>query len=210
VRPDPDQARSWLEAELARPEYHQQSMLDRLVAWAVGIWDRLAGAAAGADPLSTYVAVGLALLMVVFAFVVVPRIRRTPAPSSDRRAVLRGEPATSREHRARAEAALARGHFPDAVVEAVRAIARDMVDRGVLADESDSTAHEIALGVGDAFPAQRGRLLAAADLFDAVQYGSEPASREQAIEMLAVHEELRRARPVVPARTGATVGTAPR
>ncbi|HEX6874206.1 MAG TPA: DUF4129 domain-containing protein [Nocardioidaceae bacterium] len=196
MRPDPDQARAWLESELARPEYHQQGLLERLQTWLDELWLRLAAAASGAGRLSTVVAVVLALLLIVAALLVLPRIRRTPAPGGDSMAVLGGERVGADERRRRAEEALAEGRWEDAVVEAMRALALRMVDRGVLEDTPGSTAHEIALTVADAFPSERARLVGAAELFDAVQYGGGRASREQAQDVLDLNDELRRTRPL--------------
>ena len=199
MRPDPDQARAWLESELARPEYHQQGLLERLQTWLDELWLRLAAAASGAGRLSTIVAVALALLLVVAALLVIPRIRRTPRLRDSDMGVLGGVRVTADERRRRAEQALAEGRCEDAVVEGMRALALRMVDRGVLEDTPGSTAHEIALTVAEAFPSERARLVGAAELFDAVQYGEGRASREQAQDVLDLIDELRRARPLAAA-----------
>lgn len=184
-----------MEAELSKPEYHQEGLLDRFVAWLEGLWDELARAAAGASGLSTLVTVALALLLVVLALVVAPRIRRTAVLRSEAGGVLQDRRATAEELRSRAQAAFAEGRHSDAVVEAMRALARRMVDRAVLEETPGSTAHEIAVAVADAFPAERARLRDAAEAFDAVQYGGSAASREQAASLLAVYDDLRHARP---------------
>lgn len=194
MRPDPDQARSWLESELSKAEYHQQSLLERLQAWLMELWAHLTAAASGASGLSMAAAVTLALVVIALACVVVPRIRRTPAVRRDHKAVLHPQQVSADEHRSRAEAALAAGDYAEAVVEAMRALARRMVDRGVLEETPGSTAHEIAVAVAEAFPAEKPRLLTAAGLFDAVQYGGESATAEQASSILALHDDLRRAR----------------
>jgi len=184
-----------VEAELSKPEYHQQGLLDRFAGWLQGLWDELALAAAGAGELSSFVAVTLALLVVALALVVVPRIRRTPVVRSESGGVLQDRRATAEQLRSRAQAAFSEGRHSDAVVEAMRALARRMVDRGVLEETPGSTAHEIAVAVAGAFPAERSRLLAAAEVFDAVQYGGSTASQEQAASLLAVYDDLRLARP---------------
>lgn len=191
MRPDPDQARAWLESELAKAEYHQQGLLQRFLDWLDGLWARLATAASDAGGLSTVLAVALALVVVAVALLVVPRIRRTPRNGNDDRPVLGGERTSADEHRHRAEVALAEARHSDAVVEGMRALARRMVDRGVLEDTPGSTAHEIALAVADAFPDHRDHLVAVADLFDAVQYGEAAASAEEARNLLTLHDELR-------------------
>jgi hypothetical protein len=195
VRPDPDQASTWVEAELSKPEYHQQGLLDRFVAWLQELWDELARAAAGAGELSTLVAVTLALLVVALALVVMPRIRRTPVVRSVSGGVLSDRRATAEQLRSRAQEAFAEGRHSDAVVETMRALARRMVDRSLLEETPGSTAHEIAVAVAGAFPGERPRLLDAAEVFDAVQYGGSAASKEQAASLLAVYDDLCHARP---------------
>ena len=210
MRPDPDQARAWLESELSKPEYHQQSLVERLLDWLGGLWDRLTALASNADELSTSVALALALAALVLALLVVPRVRRTPkAPAGDR-AVLRAGRVTADEHLARAQTALAESRYSDAVVEAMRALARSMVDRGILEETPGSTAHEIAVALADAFPEHRERLQDAALLFDAVQYGGAGASRDQATSLLALHDELRSARPGAAGHSAPGVAVAPR
>lgn len=210
MRPDPDRARAWLESELSRPEYHQQSLLERVLGWLDDRWDRLTAMAAGADELSTTVALALALGALALALVVVPRVRRTPKAATAERGVLRPGRVTADEHRAQAEAALGEGRFSDAVVEAMRALARRMVDRGVLDETPGSTAHEIAFALAEVFPDQQERLNDAAVVFDAVQYGDVAASREQASGLLRLHDELRVARADARGRAGATAAVAPR
>ena len=122
LRPDPGQARSWVERELSRAEYHRP-LLERLVSWLRGLWESLTRSALDASPLSTGVAV--LVLVVVLALVAWPRpgcgaTRRRPgrAPS-----VLGAVDASPDEHRAAAEAALAAGRPDTALVEAFRALA---------------------------------------------------------------------------------------
>ncbi len=92
--------------------------------------------------------------------------------------------------RARAEAALAEGRFGDALVDAYRALAVRQVERGRIEDLPQATAHELAAGLGLEFPAQRLLIDRSADLFDSVLYGDHPATREQAIDVLALDDEL--------------------
>ena len=185
VRPDPDQARAWLERELARPEY-RRGLLERFASWLADLWDRLTGVTVGSSALSTATAIVLLVLLLVLLGVVATRLRREPAPRRDG-AVLLGAAATSPdEHRARAEAALREGHFDDALVEAFRALASRSLRRG-LVDERP------ALTV--AFPDRAPHLAGAADLFDRVFYGHQRATADDATGVLALDEALRTARP---------------
>jgi len=206
LRPEPGPARAWLERELSHAEYHQESLTDRLLRLFGRLLDWVTTRASGAGGLSFSVAVVVAVVALAVALAVLPRLRRTPLAESDRSPLSVG-PTTATEHRARAEAALADGDPARAVVEAMRALARRMVDRGVLDDLPGSTAHEIAASLGSAFPERRERLARAADSFDAVQYGDGSALPEEARELLDLEADLRRARPTL----GATpAGAVPR
>ncbi len=194
VRPDPDQARAWLERELARPEY-RRGLLERFASWLADLWDRLTGVTVGSSALSTATAIVLLVLLLVLLGVVATRLRREPAPRRDG-AVLLGAAATSPdEHRARAEAALREGHFDDALVEAFRALASRSLRRGLVDERPALTAHELAADLTVAFPDRAPHLAGAADLFDRVFYGHQRATADDATGVLALDEALRTARP---------------
>jgi hypothetical protein len=194
VRPDPDQARGWVERELARPEY-RRGVLERLASWLGDLWDRLTGVAMGSPALSTATAIVLLVLLLVLAGVVATRLRRDPAAPRGG-AVLLGAAATSPdEHRVRAEAALRESRFDDALVEAFRALASRSLRRGLVDERPALTAHELAADLTVAFPDRAPRLSGAADLFDRVFYGHQRATGDDAAAVLALDEALRTARP---------------
>ena len=189
--PSGDDARSQLAKELARPEYHQDDLLRRVLHWVERIFDN-GVTRAGTSPtvvwlLATVVLVGIALAVVLL----VSRARRTAQVRRARSApALTGELVTAAELRDRAERALAEERFADALVDGYRALAVRQVERDRIEDVPEATAHELAGALGETFPAQRGRILAAADAFDAVLYGDRPGEREQAVGVLALDEEL--------------------
>ena len=194
LRPDPDQARAWVERELARPAY-RRSLLDRLLDRLGEVWHDLTDAASGASTLSTAVAVVLAVLLLALGVLVVTRVRREPAatPGTD---VLAGVQDTSPdEHRSAAEAALAEDRLTEALVEAFRALASRSVRRGLVEVRPGLTADELAAELAPAFPADAGPLDDAARLFDRVFYGDQPASPEDARSVLDLDARLRHARP---------------
>ncbi|MDQ3359155.1 MAG: DUF4129 domain-containing protein [Actinomycetota bacterium] len=57
------------------------------------------------------------------------------------------------------------------------------------------TAHEIAVALAPRFTDHSGRLADAADRFDAVRYGDQRATEEQARSVLDLDRELARTRP---------------
>lgn len=198
LRPDPGRARAWLEQELRRPEYHRQSLAERLQSWLLDLWHRLTGSALHASSLSTATAVVLAVALVVLVVLVAGRVRVEAAARLPDEGVLGPADRSADEHRATALAAVAEGRYADAVVEAFRAVAGRSLDRGLLADRPGLTAHEIAEAVSPVAPEHRGRLLAGAATFDAVFYGGRAASAAQAQQILALDEALRVLRPAVP------------
>lgn len=196
LRPDPGRARVWLDEELRRPEYHQQSLAERLQSWLLELWHRLTDSALHASSLSTATAVVLAVALVVLVVLVAGRVRVETAARLPDDGVLGPDARSADEHRATALAAAAEGRYGEAVVEAFRAVAGRSLDRGLLDDRPGLTAHEIAEAVSPAAPEHRGHLVAGAATFEAVFYGGRAASASQAQEILALDEVLRLLEPV--------------
>lgn len=188
--PDSDEARSLLRRELANPEYHDTNLVERIQRWIERLFDDTAGAAQDVPPLGTFAGIVFALLLAVGIGLLVSRARRTAKVRADRTPALTDETVSAAELRARAEAALAEGRFDDALVDGFRALALRQVERGRIEDLPQATAHELAGGLGAEFPAQRHLVVRSADLFDAVLYGDHPPTREQAVDMLSLDDEL--------------------
>ena len=151
LHPDPDTARSWLERELSRPEYHE-SLLEQLRNWLGEVWLRLQSAALGASPLSTAAFVVVLVVLVLVVVLVATRVRNDPTRHGQRGALLVDGVMNADEHRRVAETCLASGDLDVALVEGFRAIATRAVQRGVLEDRPGLTAHELTVGLGPAFP----------------------------------------------------------
>jgi hypothetical protein len=208
LRPDPETARSWVERELSRPEYHQ-SLLERLYGWLMEQWDRLQAAALDASPLSTAAAAVIVTLLVVAVVLVASRVRRDPVRATATAAGPVDGLLSADEHRRAAVAALESGRHDVALVEAFRAIAAGAVQRGVLQERPGLTAHELTVGLSPFFPDHAEGLAVASTKFDLVFYGDLPASAGDARAVLALDESLREARParVVPGEpVGAVLG----
>lgn len=187
--PSPDEARSRLRRELLNPEYHDQNVLDRIL----NTVDRWLGstldAAAGTPTLSAAAAIVVAVLLVAALGLLVSRVRAAPRAETVG-AVLTEEVVTATELRSRARAALAEERYEDAVVEGFRALTVGQVERGRLEDRPGTTAHEVADALAADRPALRSRILDGAMLFDLVRYGDREATREQAVAVLALDDEL--------------------
>jgi Domain of unknown function (DUF4129) len=194
IRPDPDTARSWVQRELSRREYHV-SLLQRLSSWLEDLWRSLQASALHASPLSTAAAVVVAVVLVVLLVLVAGRVRREPARTPRPEADLGTGGVTARAHREAAETAAAAGDHGTAVVEAFRALAARAVEQGVLVERPGRTAHELAVDLGPVHPTHAEELERCSGLFDLVLYGGQPADRSDAEALLALDDALRASGP---------------
>lgn len=187
--PSPDDARGRVRRELLRPEYHDQDLLERFLT-AVDRWlGRTVDAASGTPPLSAAAAILVAVLLLVGIGLLLSRVRSSPRAVAAG-AVLTDEVVTATELRARARAALAQERYEDAVVEGFRALTVGQVERGRLDDRPGATAHEVASALAADHPRLADRMAAGALLFDLVRYGEREATREQALAVLALDDDL--------------------
>jgi hypothetical protein len=198
--PQPDPARSLLRRELAKAQYsHDGTLIDRIVEWLqrhlTQLNHRANDGSALLSPVTTAV---LAIVVIGLLAYVLPRIRRERRAAAGGGAVLDDPFTAARDYRLRARAAMRAGRHGVAVVETFRAVAREMTDRTVLSGQAGQTAHEIGVLLAAAFPSYAERLGTAADLFDAVRYGTASATREQAEALIGLDAELAKARPVLP------------
>jgi hypothetical protein len=205
LHPDPDTARSWLERELSRPEYHE-SLLEQIRNWLGDAWLRLQSAALGASPLSTAAFIVVLAVLVVLVVLVAARVRNDPTRHGQQGALLVDGVMSADEHRRVAEACLGSGDLDVALVEAFRAIATRAVQRGVLEDRPGLTAHELTVGLGPAFPDHADALARASAQFDLVFYGDQPATAADARAVLDLDDALRLAHPARGSSQGAFVG----
>jgi Domain of unknown function (DUF4129) len=208
LHPEPDPARSWVERELSRPEYHR-SLLERFLGWLSDLLDGLRLSALGASSLSTAAAVLVLVVLAVLVVLVVAGVRREP-PTTGEHPVLVAGTVTPEQHRAAAETALAEGRFDRAVVEAFRALGARAVLRGLLEERPGLTAHELAADLAPVFPEHAERLSQASLLFDEVFYGDQPTSAADARSVLELDEGLRLSRPGRSAPVPVPSSTVPR
>jgi hypothetical protein len=194
LEPSAGEARSWLQRELLHPEYHQQNLVQRLLTWLQRQVGRGLAVAEQAPPLSTLAAMLVFLLLLGALAWLVSRTRWTRRTGTVTGPVLDGKVLTAAELRARAEAALAAGRSEDALVDGFRALAVRQVERGRLEESPATTAHEVAVTLAGEYPEQGNRVGDTARLFDLVLYGDRPATLDQASGVLALDDDLARAR----------------
>ncbi|WP_299443162.1 DUF4129 domain-containing protein [uncultured Phycicoccus sp.] len=200
--PTSDEARRWLEEELSSARYNAQpGLLERLREWL----DRLLSSSPDGGLPSVFLPVAIGLLVGVLALVLYRVLRREVGSSGAQAGsgVLDVPDLPAAVLRRQARAAADRGDWDTAVLEGVRAVARAAVERVVLDDAPGRTAHEVALELATAFPAEDAALIAAADSFDAVRYGDRPATEAQARGVLALDDRLTATRPSRPGHVAA-------
>jgi hypothetical protein len=190
LRPSGSKAHSELRRELLHPAYHRQNLFQEVIDWLSRKVGNGLDRASQAPPISTLMGmlifVGLALALGWL----VSRARRTAHGGGEKGAVLTEEIVTADELRARAEEALDAGRFEQAVVDGFRAVAVRQVERGRLSDAPGATAHEVAVALAQEYVPMADRVHQSARLFDGVRYGDRPATREQAVSVLTLDDDL--------------------
>lgn len=198
VVPDADEARRWLERELADPVYHQRpSLLQRLLEWLQGLFDGARVPALG-NPGTLLLVLGVVILIVLIAFLVAGPVRRgrrlqagSVLAADDRR--------TAAELRAAADAAAARQDWSAAVADRFRAIIRSLEERAVLDDRPGRTAHEAVDAAGLRLPGLTTDLRDAGRLFDDVVYGHRTPRAGDDAGLRELDSRVAATRPTLPA-----------
>jgi hypothetical protein len=206
VVPDADEARSWIERELADPVYHQRpSLLQRFLEWLRDLFQ-------GADGLpisgtgALVVVVAVLLVVTLIAFWVAGPVRRSRRSRTTDRAVLDGDDRrTADELRAAADAAAARGDWSTAVADRFRAIVRALEQRTILDERPGVTAHEAVEAAALRLPTLVEDLRGAGRLFDDVVYGDLAARRQDDETLRDLDRRVAGTRPAAaaPAAVGA-------
>ena len=95
------------------------------------------------------------------------------------------------------------GDYAAAILEAVRGIARQLEERGILSPRLGRTADEIAAEAGLALPADAAALHDAARLFDDICYGERPGTADGYALVQSLDSRLQSARPAEPSTSDA-------
>jgi hypothetical protein len=190
LNPSGDDARSALRRELIKPDYYEGNVIQRLLDWLQRTLGKGVDAAVDVPPLQAFAAMAIGVLLVGTLIWLASRARASARAPRDTQGVLTNEEITAAGLRARAEAALADGRHEEAVLNGFRALAARQVERGRLDDTPGATAHEVAGVLAREFPDRRPRVDRSAALFDSVLYGDRPATREQALDVLALDDDL--------------------
>jgi hypothetical protein len=190
LEPSGAEGRSLLRAELLKKEYHDQHLGQRLLASLGRLFDRSVGAASGSSPATVFLTMLLAALLMVGLLLLLTRLRRDHRVRTRAESVLPDDRPSASVLRRRAEEALREERYDDAVLDAFRAVTARQIEHGALDDQPGLTAHEVSLGLAAAHPPLADAVRLGADLFDATMYGHRPATREDAVRVLALDDGL--------------------
>ncbi|GII82759.1 hypothetical protein Ssi03_07490 [Sphaerisporangium siamense] len=190
-----DEARRRAFEELVRPEYQQESLLERLVRLVREFFDGLLDQAPGGVPGGLTALALIILLIAALIGLIAWQARKATSGRRVAEGLFGTRERTADEHRREAERLAGESRWAEAIRERLRAIARDLEHRAIVAPQPGRTADELAEAAGAELPAFAGRLTGAARLFDDVTYGQRHGSPEGYATMTTLDEDLRAARP---------------
>lgn len=138
----------------------------------------------------------VAVVVVVVLLLVALRLGLGPAgvrdAITDRRRGARSR--TAADYRAEAETLAAAGRFKEAVRGRLRALIRELEERGVLEARAGRTVDELADEAGAVVPAVTADVHEATRIFDEIWYGDRPATASAYDRVRAIDERVRDAR----------------
>lgn len=193
LEPTREQARDAARRELSRPEYAeaQPPLVVRVVSRVLQELDELF-ARASAQLASPVARVLLVAVLVGLAVAVLVRLGPRGRRAREGDAVFdAAAPRTAAAHRRAAEEAAAQQRWADAVRERLRALVRELEERGVLDPRPSRTASEVARDGGAAVPALASDLQRAARTFDEVWYGGREGGPEAYAAVAEVDDRVR-------------------
>lgn len=186
VDPDAPTARRWVVEELARPEYHTgRSLLQRLMDAISDFLSRLTSTGSGRLPM-VLLAVAVLVAVAVGFWLVGPVRLRHRAAGADDSGVMADDTRTAAQMRGDATDAFAAGRWDEAVAHGFRAVIRTLEERVIISEQAGRTAHDAANAAAEAIGSLSTELHAASAVFDAVVYGSLPATSTQAERVLTL------------------------
>lgn len=179
--------------ELSKRIYHRdgESLPSRIM-HAIGRFiDHLLSSAARHTPGGGFGSLILIAGILAVIGVVVWRVglpARNPASAA---VLLAGAPAASAaDHRLRSVRAADEGDWKTAVIERMRAVARELEERGILDPRAGRTATELATDAASRLPAAARPLTLAAGTFNAVAYGDAEASAADLERVVAADQSV--------------------
>jgi hypothetical protein len=191
-----DEAQQLARLELAKPVYagEDEPFVQRAIRWLLDRVGELLDRASSTSPLGWFGLLGVVLLVVLVVIAVRRRtgsLDRGSAPDL----LLLGGIRTAEEHRAEAERFAAAGAFAEAVRSRLRALVRELEDRGLVDARPGRTADEVARDAGARLPTAASDLRLAARIFDDIWYGGRPADATSYARLVEIDAAVASARP---------------
>ncbi|MGH3342560.1 MAG: DUF4129 domain-containing protein [Carbonactinosporaceae bacterium] len=192
-----DEARDAARRELSNPIYHQDdpNPFQQGVQWVLERLNELLSDVAGSHTAGYVGLAVLALLLVVTVTAVRLKVGPLARRGAAERSLFTAPALSAAEHRERADRLRVQGRWAEAVRERLRAIIRDLEQRGLLDPEPGRTADEAASEAGRILPGYVAELRAAARIFDDVWYGAREATPDMEDRLRDLDARVRRARP---------------
>jgi Domain of unknown function (DUF4129) len=179
--------------ELAKAIYHRNSepLAVRAVRGFGRLIDRVLSSATRHAPAGDLGALAIVVLIVVIVIVVIWRVG-VPRRASGLGGILASSPSvTAAEHRALADQAATDNDWHTAVIERMRAVARELEERSILEPRAGRTASELAREAGTRLALAAAGLNRAAAVFNEVAYGGGGATAELYAELVETDGVIR-------------------
>lgn len=206
-----EEAQRLARLELAKQEYAKddETWVQKAITWLLERIDDVLERATSTSPLGGFGLLGIVALVVLVAVAVRRRTGPLGRAAYDAAQFDVGDRSAA-DFRAAAEAYAASGAWAEAVRARLRAVVRDLEERGLVDARPGRTADEIARDGGTALPSVATDLRAGARLFDDVWYGGRPADASSYQRMVALDRAVASARPGGGARRDPLSPAAPR
>jgi hypothetical protein len=196
-----DEATRLARLELAKPEYtgDEQPLVQRVISWLIARIGELLDRTASASPLGWFGILGL-LALVVLVVVVIRRRTGSLTRSTAGSPLFDDADRSAAGFRADADRFAAAGAWAEAVRARLRAVVRELEERGLVDARPGRTADEVARAGGRALPSAAADLRRGSRTFDDVWYGGRTADSDTYAVLVAVDDAVAAARPgAVPA-----------
>ena len=203
-----DGARAAAQHELAKRAYHRNdpSLVQRVLSWIANRLGHLFDTVLAHAPGHGFGLAAVAIVVVVVIIAVAVKLHR-PARAAGYAAPLHDATVlAARDHRARAERFAAEARYAEAVREWLRAIGRELEQRGVVDPRAGRTADELCAETTIQLPGVGADLRRATQRFDAIWYGARPAGPDDAQLLRALDRRVAGShRDLLPTTAGAHV-----
>jgi hypothetical protein len=179
--------------ELSKAIYHRNSdsLTERAIRALGRLIDRLLNSTLSNAPSGSAGALALVVLIVIVAIVIIWRVGIPQRAATVGSVFPAGRSVSAAEHRTLAEQAADSGDWHTAVVERMRAVARELEERNILEPRAGRTATELAREAARSLPVAATDLISAAEVFNAIAYGNSAATASDFALVVAADDAVR-------------------